>query len=57
MQDNWNKIRHYRTCMRMYGEMMLDLSSSEKYLTCLIDNDGLNEFETGLRTLIEKSLN
>jgi len=42
--------------MRMYGEMMQDLSRSENYITHLIDNNGLDELETGLRTLIEKSL-
>jgi hypothetical protein len=56
MPGNQNKIRHYRTSMRMYGEMMQDLSGSEKYISYLIDNDGLDEFETGLRILIEKSL-
>lgn len=56
MPDNPDKIRHYRTCMRMYGEMMQDLSGSEHYIARLIGNDGLDEFETGLRILIEKSL-
>ncbi len=57
MPDNPDKIRHYRIYMRKYGEMMQDLSHSEEYIIKLIDNNGLNEFETGLRTLIEKSLN
>ncbi|MGY8628520.1 hypothetical protein ABHF54_01330 [Nitrosomonas europaea] len=57
MLDNQNRIRHYRAYTRMYGEMMQDLCSSEHYITYLINNDGLNKFETGLRTLIEKSLN
>ena len=56
MPDNPDKIRHYRTCMRMYSEMMQDLSHSEEYIIKLIDDNGLNEFETGLRILIEKSL-
>lgn len=49
-------IDHYRTYMRMYGEMLQDLSHSRNYIIYLIDNKGLSEFETGLRTLIEKSL-
>jgi len=49
-------IDHYRTYMRMYGEMLKDLSLSKNYITYLIDNKGLNEFEAGLRTLIEKAL-
>lgn len=57
MPGNPNKILHYRTYMRMYDEMMQDLSGSEKYICYLIDNDGLDEFETGPRTLIEKSIN
>lgn len=56
MPDNPDKIRHYRTCMRMYGVMMQELSHNEEYIIKLIDNNGLNEFETGLCTLIEKSL-
>ena len=55
MLDNPDKIRHYRTYMRRYGEMMQDLSHSESYIIHLIGNDRLNEFETGLRSLIEKS--
>lgn len=55
MPDNPDKIYHYRSYMRMYGEMMQDLSHSEEYVIKLIDYNGLNEFETGLRTLIEKS--
>lgn len=57
MPDNPDKIPHYRSHMRMYGEMMQDLSHSEEYIIKLIDNDGLNKFETGPRNLIEKSLN
>lgn len=57
MSDNPDKIRHYCTYMRMYGEIMQDLSHSEEYVIKLIDNDRLNELEAGLRTLIEKSLN
>jgi len=55
MPDNPDKIHHYRSHMRMYGEMMQDLSSSERYITYLIDNDGLDEFESALCNLIEKS--
>ena len=55
MPDKQSKIHHYRVHMYMYGEMMQDLSSSEKYVAKLIGNDGLDEFETGLRNLIEKS--
>ncbi len=36
MPDNLARIRHYRTCMRMYGEMMQDLSHSEEYIIKLI---------------------
>lgn len=57
MLDSQTIIHHYRTCMRRYSEMMQDLSHSEEYIIKLIDNDGLNKFETGLRILIEKSLN
>lgn len=56
MPDNQTRISHYRVCMRMYGEMMQDLSRCENYIARLIGNDGLDEFETSLRTLIEKSL-
>lgn len=56
MPDNQIKIHHYRACIRMYCEMMQDLSRSENYIARLIGNDGLDEFETSLRTLIEKSL-
>jgi len=35
--------------------MLRDLSHCEKYVTHLIDNKRLSEFEIGLRTLIEKS--
>ncbi len=56
MPDKQNKIRHYRAYMKMYGEMMLDLSDSDEYITKLIDDNGLGEFETGLCNLIEKSL-
>ena len=55
MPDNQNKIRHYHAYMKMYGEMMRDLSNSEKYITYLMNNKGLDEFETALRILIEKS--
>lgn len=55
MPVSQTRISHYRDCMRMYSEMMQDLSRSENYITHLIDNNGLDEFETGLRTLIEKS--
>lgn len=56
MPDSQTRISHYRTCLRMYGEMMQDLAMSENYIVHLIDNDGLDEFETSLRVLIEKSL-
>lgn len=55
MPDNPNKIHHYCTYMDMYGEMLRDLSRSENYITRLIDNNELDEFETSLRTKIEKS--
>ncbi len=54
--NNRAKIDHYRTYMRMYGEMLQDLSHSRNYIIHLIDNKGLSEFEAGLRTLIEKAL-
>ncbi|MCP5275780.1 MAG: hypothetical protein H6936_13210 [Burkholderiales bacterium] len=54
MRDNQRKTRHYRAYLKIYGEMMQDLSSSDEYITRLIDNNGLSEFETGLRSLIEK---
>jgi len=41
--------------MNMYGEMLQDLSRSESYITRLIDNNELDQFETSLRALIEKS--
>ncbi|GKS69800.1 hypothetical protein W03_18040 [Nitrosomonas sp. PY1] len=55
MPDKPNKIRHYRTYMDMYGKMLQDLSHSENYITRLINNNKLDEFETSLRALIEKS--
>ncbi len=55
MPDKQNKIRHYRAYMKMYGEMMQDLSGCDEYVTKLIDNDKLDNFETALRTKIEKS--
>jgi len=57
MQDDQNKIRLYRIYMKMYGEMMQDLSCCDEYITKLIDRDKLGDFEYALRTLIEKSLN
>lgn len=36
MPDNPDKIHHYRTCMRMYGEMMQDLSHSEEWKTVFV---------------------
>lgn len=54
MPDNPDKIHHYRSYMRMYGEMMQDLSHSEEYVSKLIGNDGLDEFESALCNLIEK---
>ncbi len=54
MPDNPDKIHHYRSHMRMYGEMMQDLSHSEEYVSKLIGNDGLDEFESALCNLIEK---
>ncbi len=54
MRDNQRKIRHYRAYLRMYGEMMCDLSGSDGYIARLIDNNELSKFETGLRNLIEK---
>lgn len=55
MPDSQTKICHYRVYMNMYGEMMQDLSRSENYITRLIGNDGLDEFELALRTRIEKT--
>lgn len=55
MPDSQTRISHYRACIRMYGEMMQDLSRCENYITHLINNNELDEFETGLRTMIEKS--
>ncbi len=55
MPDKQNKIRHYRAYMKMYGEMMRDLSQCDEYITKLIDNDKLDGFEQALRVLIEKS--
>ncbi len=49
-----NKIRHYRAYMKMYGEMVQDLSQCDEYIAYLLDNDGLDTFEMGLRNLIEK---
>ncbi len=56
MRDNQHKVHHYRTYLKMYGEMMQDLSDSDDYIIKLIDDNGLGEFETGLCSLIEKSL-
>lgn len=55
MSDSPDKIHHYRSYMRMYGEMMQDLSHSEEYVIKLIDYNGLDEFESALCNLIEKS--
>jgi len=54
MSDSNRKIRHYRIYMNMYGEMLRDLSRSETYIH-LIGNNGLDKFETSLRTKTEKS--
>jgi len=54
MPDSKAKILHYRIYMDMYGEMLRDLSHCDKYITYLIDNNELDEFETSLRTLIER---
>lgn len=56
MPDKQNKIRHYRAYMKMYGEMMQDLSGSDGYIAKLIDNNGLSKFEIELHNLIEKCL-
>ena len=40
--------------MKMYGEMVQDLSQCDEYIAYLLDNDGLDTFEMGLRNLIEK---
>lgn len=55
MLDSKTKILHYHVYMNMYGEMLQDLSHCEKYIINLIDNNELDEFEIGLRILIEKS--
>lgn len=55
MPDSKTRIRHYHVYMNMYGEMLQDLSRSESYITRLIDNNELDQFETSLRALIEKS--
>ncbi len=55
MPDNQNTIRHYRAYMKMYGEMMQDLSHCDQYIAKLIKRDKLDGFEQALRTLIEKS--
>lgn len=55
MPDSKTRIHHYHVYMNMYGGMLQDLSSSENYIVHLIENNGLSEFETGLRSLIEKS--
>lgn len=55
MRNKQREIRHYRTYLKMYGEMMQDLSVSNAYIAKLIDNNGLDDFETSLRKLIEKS--
>ncbi len=55
MPDSKTKIRHYHVYMQMYGEMLQDLSRSENFISHLIDNNRLDEFETSLRTKIEKS--
>lgn len=55
MPDSKTRICHYHVYMNMYGEMLQDLSRSESYITRLIDNNELDQFETSLRALIEKS--
>jgi len=55
MPDNQNTIRHYRAYMKMYGEMMQDLSCCDEYIAKLIGRDKLDGFEQALRTMIEKS--
>jgi hypothetical protein len=55
MRNKQHEIRHYRTYLKMYGEMMQDLSGSGEYIAKLIGNNGLDDFETSLRKLIEKS--
>ena len=55
MPDSQTRISHYRACICMYVETMQDLSRCENYITHLIGNNGLDEFETSLRDKIEKS--
>jgi len=55
MPDNQSRVSHYRVYLKMYGEMMQDLSCRDEYITKLIDNDKLDDFETALRISIEKS--
>lgn len=55
MRNNQREICHYRTYLKMYGEMLQDLSVSDTYIAKLIGNNGLDDFETSLRKLIEKS--
>ena len=55
MPDKTERMKHYRAYMKMYGEMMQDLSGCDEYVTRLIEHDRLNDFETALRTRIEKS--
>ncbi len=55
MSDRQNKICHYRVYMKMYGEMMQDLSHCDEYIIKLIDSDKLDGFEQALHTIIEKS--
>jgi len=55
MPDRNKRIEHYATYIKMYGEMMQDLSQCDRYVTKLIDNEKLDNLETVLRSLIEKS--
>ncbi|MCH9639537.1 MAG: hypothetical protein K0U40_08595 [Betaproteobacteria bacterium] len=55
MPDKTEKAKHYRAYMKMYGEMIRDLSCCDDYVKRLTDQDKLSDFETALRTRIEKS--
>ncbi len=48
------EIEHYAVHMKKYASMINDLSVSESYVIRLVENDGLDEFEKSLRTLICK---
>lgn len=49
------EIQHYHVYLKMYGSMMVDLSTSEDFIDKLINNDNLTEFEQALRKKIRKA--